>query len=91
MADGVEAAVEQNTTGPKRASGDSGSVEQHSLQDQIAVDRYLPVKRAVPERHVRPICAVLGWRVRGWWQGTLCSGGPWSPGRRGLSSPSRSA
>ena len=36
----------ENASGPKRASGDSGSVEQHALADQIAADRYLASKQA---------------------------------------------
>lgn len=38
MANEIKTAIEQNATGPKRASGDSGSVEQHSLPDQIAAE-----------------------------------------------------
>jgi hypothetical protein len=33
--------IEQNAQGPKRASGDQGSMEQHPLPDQIEADRYL--------------------------------------------------
>ena len=43
----TEAALEQNAQGPKKAQADGGAVEQHSLQDQIAADRYLASKRAV--------------------------------------------
>lgn len=46
MSDEIKNAIEQNAAGPKKASGDSGSVEQHSLQDQIAADRYLESKKA---------------------------------------------
>jgi hypothetical protein len=46
MANDVEKAIEESAKGPKRASGDSGSVEQHSLREQIEVDKYLAVKRA---------------------------------------------
>ena len=46
----TEQALEQNATGPKRAQGDAGSVEQHSLPDQIAVDRYFAAKRAMRTR-----------------------------------------
>ncbi|MBN2133597.1 MAG: hypothetical protein JW741_29115, partial [Sedimentisphaerales bacterium] len=38
--------IKTNATGPKRASSDSGSVEQHSLNDQIAADKYLASKQA---------------------------------------------
>ena len=43
----TEQAIEQNATGPKKAQGDTGSVEQHSLPDQIAAERYLAAKKAV--------------------------------------------
>ena len=36
----------ENAQGPAKASGDSGSMEQHSLPDQIAADRYLEGKKA---------------------------------------------
>ena len=38
--------IRENASGPKRASGDSGSIEQHALADQIAADRYLASKQA---------------------------------------------
>ena len=43
----VDSTIQQNAEGPKRASGDAGSMEQHSLADQIAADRYLNSKKAV--------------------------------------------
>jgi hypothetical protein len=46
----TEQAIEQNAQGPKKAQGDAGSIEQHSLPDQIAADRYLAAKRAVRSR-----------------------------------------
>lgn len=39
-------AIRVNAAGPRRASGDSGSIEQHSLADQIAADRHLASKAA---------------------------------------------
>ena len=33
--------IKENTAGPKRVSGDAGSVEQHSLTDQIAADKHI--------------------------------------------------
>jgi hypothetical protein len=50
MSDELEQPIRQNATGPKKATGDSGSVEQHSLPDQIAADRYLASKRAMKTR-----------------------------------------
>lgn len=47
MADStIENAIRENAAGPAKASGDSGSVEQHSLADQIEADRYLASKQA---------------------------------------------
>ena len=46
----TEQAIIENALGPKKAQGDSGSVEQHSLPDQIAVDRYVASKRAMQSR-----------------------------------------
>ena len=46
----LEETIAENAAGPKRAQGDAGSVEQHSLQDQIAADRYLASKAAVQRR-----------------------------------------
>jgi len=43
----LEQTISENAAGPKRARGDSGEVEQHSLKDQIEVDRYLASKRAL--------------------------------------------
>ncbi len=47
MAEDLEQTIRENAAGPKRAQGDSGSVEQHSLPDQVAADRYLASKEAV--------------------------------------------
>ena len=44
-------AIRENAAGPVKASGDSISVEQHSLQDQIAADRYLASKAAAKQPH----------------------------------------
>ena len=44
-------AIKENAAGPAKASGDSVSIEQHSIQDQIAADRYLASKRAANKPH----------------------------------------
>lgn len=44
-------AIKENAAGPYKAAGDSVSVEQHSIQDQIAADRYLASKRAANKPH----------------------------------------
>ena len=46
MAGELDNAIKENAAGPKRAQGDSGSVEQHDLKDQIEADRYLSSKEA---------------------------------------------
>jgi len=46
MTEPLDESIKINAEGPKRASGDSGSVEQHSLPDQIAADKYLESKKA---------------------------------------------
>jgi hypothetical protein len=43
MADELEQNIRDNAAGPKR---DSAEMEQHSLPDQIAADRYLQGKKA---------------------------------------------
>ena len=39
-------AILENAKGPKRVQGDSGSVEQHSLRDQIEAEKFLQSKKA---------------------------------------------
>ena len=46
VAENLDNQLRENASGPKRASGDSGSIEQHALADQIAADRYLASKQA---------------------------------------------
>lgn len=52
MADQLEQSILENAQQPAKASGDSGSVEQHSLADQIAADRYLQEKQASRSRRL---------------------------------------
>jgi len=46
MAETLDDTIRESAAGPKKASGDSVSVEQHDLADQIAADKYLESKRA---------------------------------------------
>lgn len=46
MADEIDRSIRDNAAGPKKAAGDSGSIEQHSLGDQIAADKHLESKKA---------------------------------------------
>lgn len=43
----IEDSIKDNAAGPKSASGDAGSVEQHSLADQIAADKHIQSKQAM--------------------------------------------
>jgi len=46
VAENLDTQIRDDAAGPKKATGDSGSVEQHPLADQIAADRYLASKQA---------------------------------------------
>jgi hypothetical protein len=46
MSDDLSQQIKENASGPRAAKGDSGSMEQHSLSDQIAADRYLNARKA---------------------------------------------
>ena len=46
MTEDLDNTILDNASGPKRAAGDSGSVEQHSLKDQIEADKNLAGKDA---------------------------------------------
>lgn len=46
MADDLNNAIETNAAGPRQATADGVTVQQHSLADQIAADKYLASKRA---------------------------------------------
>ena len=50
MPDDLEQSILENAQGPAKASGDSGSMEQHPLPDQIAADRYLASKQAAKKK-----------------------------------------
>ena len=50
MPEPLDDTIRENAQGPKKASGDAGSVEQHDLTDQIEADRYLNAKDAVKKK-----------------------------------------
>lgn len=52
MADDMVDIILENAQGPAKASGDSGSMEQHPLPDQIAADRYLESKKAARKKGI---------------------------------------
>ena len=47
MADDLKDAIKKNAEGPKQASADGVTAQQHSLADQIAADKYLASKSAL--------------------------------------------
>lgn len=47
MSETLDNTIRENAAGPKKASGDAGSIEQHSLADQIAADKHLSSKQAM--------------------------------------------
>ena len=51
MADDLRDEIRDNASGPAKASGDAGSIEQHNLTDQIAADKHLSGKDAVRKPH----------------------------------------
>jgi hypothetical protein len=51
VAEDLDSTIRENAAGPKKAAGDSGSVEQHSLKDQIEADRYTRSSDAVAKGH----------------------------------------
>ena len=50
MGDTLSNQIETNAAKPARASGDEGSVAQHSLKDQIAADQYIEARSALRDR-----------------------------------------
>ena len=46
----LDQTIRDNADGPAKASGDSGSMEQHKLTDQIAADRYLSARTATKSK-----------------------------------------
>lgn len=50
MPDNLEDTILENAQGPAKAAGDTGSMEQHKLPDQIAADKYLASKEAVASK-----------------------------------------
>jgi len=45
----LEDTIRENAAGPAEAKGDSVSVRQHDLKDQIEADKYLASKRAAAD------------------------------------------
>jgi len=47
MAEDLRDTIKSNAQGPAEARGDSGSMRQHPIRDQIEADRYLASKDAM--------------------------------------------
>jgi hypothetical protein len=62
MAEDLQSTIRENAAGPKRAAGDSGSVEQHSLTEQIEADRHLFPRKTAKSNGLRIRTAKLGLR-----------------------------
>ena len=45
--DGLDDAIRENASGPAKATSDGTSMDQHTLADQIAADKYLASKAAM--------------------------------------------
>jgi len=58
MADDLKDAIKQNAEGPAEARGDSGSVRQHGLKDQIEADKYLAGKEAASKNPTKAFTRV---------------------------------
>lgn len=48
--EGISKTILETAAGPKKVSGDAGSVEQHSISDLIAADKYLASKEVAKGR-----------------------------------------
>ena len=51
MADDLDNTIRDNAVGPKQASADGVSTQQHSLADQIEADKYLAGKGALAKKN----------------------------------------
>ena len=45
----IENALIENAKGPKKVSGDAGSVEQHDLKDQIEAEKFTQAQKAIAQ------------------------------------------
>ena len=50
MPNGLEDVIQENLQSPAKVTSDGISVEQHSLADQIAADKYLASKAATQKK-----------------------------------------
>ena len=47
----LDEAIKENAAGPAKASGDSGSMEQHKPSEVIVADKYLLAKKAMAQKN----------------------------------------
>ena len=45
----IQNAITENAQGPKKVTGDAGSVEQHSLKDQIEAEKFTQAQKAAAQ------------------------------------------
>ena len=58
MTEDLKDTIKRNAEGPRRAAGDAGSVDQHSLKDQIEADKYLAGKEAASKNPAKAFTRV---------------------------------
>jgi len=58
MADDLKDTIKQNAEGPKQASADGVSAQQHPLKDQIDADKYLAGKDAASKNPAKAFTRV---------------------------------
>ena len=58
MADDLKDKIKENAEGPKQASADGVSTQQHALADQIEADKYLAGKTAVSKNPAKAFTRV---------------------------------
>ena len=51
MAEELDDKIRENASGPAKASGDAGSVEQHKLTEQVEAAKFLAAKGAVMKKN----------------------------------------
>ena len=60
MADELDSTIRENAQGPAEARGDSGSVREHGLKDQVEADKHLAGKDAVAKNPAKVLTAGRG-------------------------------
>jgi len=58
MADDLDSTIQTNAQGPRQATADGVTVQQHPLADQIAADKYLAGKKAMASNPAKALVRV---------------------------------